>query len=165
MRSPAGSACLRPRVRGRPQHAEDVERRLVAVRGVHRAHANPTTGSVTVHYHPSALESAEFFTEVAAALGLVATGLEPSQVESMFRLLGVSPEDIRAAWGDGLWPRWSPCRSRASSWVSSPAVDSARTGNQRHPVRQPRSRRGLPGRTNRRSPSFTRPTSPFARGR
>jgi hypothetical protein len=93
-----------PRVRGRPQHAEDVERRLVAVPGVQRAHANPTTGSVTVHYHPSALESAEFFTEVAAGLGLVASGLEPSQVESMFRLLGVSPEDVRAAWGGRLWP-------------------------------------------------------------
>jgi hypothetical protein len=93
-----------PRVRGRPQYAEDVPRRLVAVPGLHRALANPTTGSVTVHYHPSALESAEFFTEVAAALGLVATGLEPSQVESMFRLLGASPEDVRAAWGGRLWP-------------------------------------------------------------
>jgi hypothetical protein len=46
----------------------------------------------------------EFFAEVAAALGMVATGLEPSQVESMFRLLGVSPEDVRAAWGGGRWP-------------------------------------------------------------
>jgi hypothetical protein len=92
------------RVRGRPGHAEEVARRLCAVRGVHRAHANPTTGSITVHYHRSALKSAEFFAEIAAALGLIAAGLDPTQVESMFRVLGISPAELRTALGDGVWP-------------------------------------------------------------
>jgi hypothetical protein len=96
---------LAPRVRGRSGHATEVARRLGAVRGVHRAHADPTTGSITVHYHRSALESAEFFAEIAAALGLIAAGLDPIQVEAMFRVLGISPAELRAAWGDEVWPR------------------------------------------------------------
>jgi hypothetical protein len=95
---------LASRVRGQSRHAEEVARRLSAVRGVQRAHADPTTGSITVHYHRSALESAEFFAEIAAALGLIAAGLDPTQVESMFRVLGVSPAELRAAWGDEVWP-------------------------------------------------------------
>jgi hypothetical protein len=91
-------------IRGKLHQAEEVARRLAAVRGVHRAHADPTTGSITVHYHGSALDSAEFFAEIAAALSLIAAGLEPTQVEAMFRVLGISPTELRAAWGDRNWP-------------------------------------------------------------
>lgn len=93
-----------PRLMGNHGRAEAVGQRLAAIEGVHRATADPTTGSVTIHYHLSALKSVEFFAEVAAALGLVATGLDPGAVEAMFQLLGVSPAALRAAWGDGAWP-------------------------------------------------------------
>jgi hypothetical protein len=71
---------------------------------VQRVQVDPTTGSITVHYLPSALNSPEFWVEVAAALGLIAAGLGPGHVEALFRILGVSPAEIRAAWGDRVWP-------------------------------------------------------------
>jgi hypothetical protein len=89
-------------IRGRSQQAQEVARRLAAIRGVHRAEANATTGSLTLHYHPSALDSVEFFAEIAAALGLLASGLEPSEVEALFQVVGVSPAEIRASWGAGI---------------------------------------------------------------
>lgn len=82
------------KVRGQSEHAEEVARRLSAVPGVHSAHADPATGSITVHYHHSALESAKFMAEIAGALGLVAAGLEPEAVEAMFGMLGVSPKEL-----------------------------------------------------------------------
>jgi hypothetical protein len=44
----------------------------------------------------------EFFAEIAAALGLIASGLEPSEVEALFQVLGVSPAEIRASLGVGI---------------------------------------------------------------
>lgn len=102
--TPGRIRLLSSRLRGQSQQAEDIARRLSAVRGVQQAHANPTTGSITVHYHTSALESVEFFAEVATALGLIAIGLDPTQVEAMFRVLGLSPAELRTAWGYELWP-------------------------------------------------------------
>jgi copper chaperone CopZ len=93
-----------PRIRGRPQHAQEVARQLSTVQGVRRADANPATGSITVHYHPSALDSVEFFAEIAAVLGLIATGLGPSEVEALFKVLGVSPADVRASLGAAIGP-------------------------------------------------------------
>jgi Heavy metal associated domain 2 len=90
------------KMRGRPKHAQEVVRRLSAVRGMHKAKANPTTGSITVHYHPSALDSVEFFVEVAAALGLIVAGLDPGAVKALFNVLGVSPAEIRKSLGDGI---------------------------------------------------------------
>lgn len=90
------------KIQGRPKHAQEVVRRLSAVRGMHKAEANPTTGSITVHYQSSALDSVEFFAEVAAALGLIAAGLDPSAVEALFKVLGVSPAEIRKSLGDGI---------------------------------------------------------------
>jgi hypothetical protein len=93
-----------PGIRGKPLRAAELAEKLSTVPGVQRAHADSTTGSVTVHYHVSALKSAEFFAETAAALGMVAVGLEPGEVEAMLRLVGVSPTELRAAWGDNFWP-------------------------------------------------------------
>jgi hypothetical protein len=89
-------------IRGRSQQAQEVARRLAAIQGVHRAEANSTTGSITLHYHPSALASVEFVAEIAAALGLIASGLEPSEVEALFQVLGVSPTEICASLGVGI---------------------------------------------------------------
>ena len=55
---------------------------------------NQTTGSLTMHYDHSALESVTFFGEVAAALGLIAEGIDPGTVESMFELVGISTADL-----------------------------------------------------------------------
>lgn len=90
------------KIRGRSRQAQEVARRLAAIRGVDRAEANSTTGSITVHYRPSALDSVEFFAEIAAALGLIASGIEPSEVEALFQVLGVSPAEIRASLGAGI---------------------------------------------------------------
>ena len=94
-------------IRGRAQQAQEVARRLAAIRGVHRAEANATTGSITLHYHPSALDSVKFFAEIAAALGLIASGLEPSEVEALFQVVGVSPAEIRASLGAGIGSKLS----------------------------------------------------------
>ncbi|HEU4683322.1 MAG TPA: hypothetical protein VFS39_02310 [Nitrospira sp.] len=90
-----------PKLQGRPKCAEEVGRRLSAIRGMHTANANPTTGSITMNYNPSALDSMVFLAEVAAALGLVAAGLDPRGVEAMFKVLGVSPAEIRRSF-DGI---------------------------------------------------------------
>jgi hypothetical protein len=82
------------KMQGRPKRAEEVGRRLSAIRGMHKAEVNPTTGSITMNYNPSALDSVEFLAEVAAALGLVAAGLDPRAVEAMFKVFGVSPAEI-----------------------------------------------------------------------
>jgi hypothetical protein len=55
---------------------------------------NQTTGSLTMHYHRSALQSVAFCGEVAAALGLIAEGIDPGTVESMFELVGLSPAEL-----------------------------------------------------------------------
>lgn len=90
------------KIRGRSRQAQEVARRLAAIRGVHSAKANSTTGSITVYYRPSALDSVEFFAEIAAALGLIASGIEPSEVKALFQVLGVSPAEIRASLGAGI---------------------------------------------------------------
>jgi copper chaperone CopZ len=88
-------------IKGKPQRAEEVERRLSAVPGVKHVEANPTTGSITVHYHRSLLQEVESVGEVAASLGLIASGLGPEEVEALFKVIGVSPEDIGEAFGPG----------------------------------------------------------------
>lgn len=79
---------------GRTQSAKDVAHKLSGIRGLHRVEANPTTASLTMHYDRSALESVTFFAEVAAALGLVAEGIDPGSVETLFELIGASPADL-----------------------------------------------------------------------
>jgi len=96
----SGRIRLRARkMQGRPKCAEEVGRRLSVIRGMHKAEANPATGSITMNYNPSALHSVEFLAEVAAALGLVAGGLDPRAVEAMFKVLGVSPAEIFKSFG------------------------------------------------------------------
>jgi hypothetical protein len=82
------------KLHGRRQFAEDVSRKLSAVHGLHRVEANPTTGSLTMHYHRSALDSAAFFSELAAALGLIAEGIDPESVEALFDVIGTSPAEL-----------------------------------------------------------------------
>jgi hypothetical protein len=88
-------------IKGKPQKAEEVKRRLSAVEGVKHVEANPTTGSITVHYHRSLLQEAESVGEVAASLGLIASGLGPEEVEGLFKVLGVPTADIFDAFGQG----------------------------------------------------------------
>ena len=82
---------------GQPQSAEAITRKLSAVQGIHNVEANSTTGSLTMHYHPSALDSVTFFAEVAAALGMIAEGIDPSEVETLFTVVGTSPADVDRA--------------------------------------------------------------------
>jgi hypothetical protein len=63
----------------RAQPAEDVRRKLSAIAGLHHVETNSTTGSLTLHYHHSALDSITFFAEVATALGLIAEGIDPAK--------------------------------------------------------------------------------------
>ena len=78
---------------GRSQSADDIARKLSAIHGLHTVQTNPTTGSITMSYHDSALDSVVFFAEVAAALGLIAEGIDPSAVEAFFELVGVAPKE------------------------------------------------------------------------
>ncbi len=72
-----------PRLKGHPVRACEITEKLSAIEGIKKVEANPTIGSLTVHYHPSALKSAEFFLKVAAALGLlVAAEILPQEVEA-----------------------------------------------------------------------------------
>ena len=79
---------------GLSRSADETVRKLTAIHGVHHVEANPTTGSLTMHYDHSALESVGFFAEVAAALGLIAEGIDPGTVETLFNLVGASPADL-----------------------------------------------------------------------
>lgn len=74
--------------------AEEIVRKLSIIDGLHSVEANPTTGSLTMRYHHSALASVTFFTEVSAALGLIAEGIDPGTVDTLFHLMGTSPEDL-----------------------------------------------------------------------
>lgn len=86
-------------VKGRPQDAEQLAARLAGVKGIHHAAVNPATGSITLHYHSTALESLTFFAELAAALGLIAVDIEAGDVEGLFALVGLSPTDaVRSVW-------------------------------------------------------------------
>jgi hypothetical protein len=89
----------RIRIRARKLHgcsesAEAIVGRLSGIHGMKHVEVNQTTGSLTMHYHHSALESITFFGEVAAALGLISEGIDPGTVESMFQLVGLSPADL-----------------------------------------------------------------------
>lgn len=79
---------------GQPQHADAIVRKLSAIHGLHNAEANPITGSITMHYDHSVLDSVAFFAEVAAALAMIAEGLDPSSVEAVFNIVGTSPADV-----------------------------------------------------------------------
>lgn len=79
---------------GLSHSANETVRKLTAIRGVRHVEANPTTGSLTMHYDHTALESVGFLAEVAAALGLIAEGIDPSTVKTLFNLVGVSPADL-----------------------------------------------------------------------
>jgi hypothetical protein len=78
------------------------------VPGVRWAGADPATGGITVHDHPSAPDAAEFFAEIAAALGPIAEGIGPGGVEAMFQVLGAPPAGARASWGAGIGPNIAP---------------------------------------------------------
>jgi len=93
------------RFKRRPEHAHEVARRLATIHGVHQAEANPTTGSVTVHYEPSALRSVEFLLKLAAAFGLSAADIEPKELEEWLQAFGASPDgsmDVRRTF-EGAW--------------------------------------------------------------
>src|SRR5262249_30148028 len=79
---------------GQSQHADAIVRKLSAIDGLHDAAASPTTGTITMRYDHSALSSVGFFAEVAAALALIAEGLDPSSVEPLFSLVGPSPAEL-----------------------------------------------------------------------
>jgi Heavy metal associated domain 2 len=82
------------KLHGRSEPAEAIVHQLSGIQGMKQVDVNQTTGSLTMHYHRSALQSVTFFGEVAAALGLIAEGIDPSTVESMFELVGFSPADL-----------------------------------------------------------------------
>lgn|SRR5262249_19765526 len=91
----AGRIRLRARkLYGQSQHADDIVRKLSAIHGLHKAEASPTTGSITMHYDHSALNSVAFFAEVTAALAMIAEGLDPSSVEGLFNIVGASPAEV-----------------------------------------------------------------------
>lgn len=93
--STPGRIRLRARkLHGRSQPTDTIVRRLSDIQGMKHVEVNHTTGSITMHYHRSALASLTFFGEVAAALGLIAEGIDPGTVESMFELVGISPADL-----------------------------------------------------------------------
>jgi hypothetical protein len=95
MHSTPGRIRLRARkLYGRALPAETIVRKLSGIDGMKQVEVNPTIGSLTMHYHRSALESVTFFAEVAGALGLVAEGIEPDAVESLFDLVGISPAEV-----------------------------------------------------------------------
>ena len=79
---------------GKAQHADNIVRKLSAINGLHEAEASPTTGSITMRYDHSALNSVGFFAEVAAALALIEEGLDPSSVQALFKLVGTSPAEL-----------------------------------------------------------------------
>jgi hypothetical protein len=88
-----------------PAHVQEVARQLAAVDGVHRVQTNPATGNITVHYHHPALQSMKFLAEVAGAFGMVAVGIEPEQIESMFGLVGIHPDGDEAGdWSKKILP-------------------------------------------------------------
>jgi hypothetical protein len=80
-----------PQTQHQPQRLDQLTQQLQGVKGIHHVEGNATTGNVTVHYDPSAVHSVEFIGEVAAALGLVAEGIDPSSVKDLFGLFGVTP--------------------------------------------------------------------------
>lgn len=80
-----------PGIHRRPQRVAQLTKKLQAVNGIRHVQGDATTGSVTVHYDPSALRSMKFIGEVAGALGLVAEGIDPSTVKDLFELVGVTP--------------------------------------------------------------------------
>jgi len=71
----------------------DIARKLSGIHGFHTVEVNPITGSITMSYHHSVVDSVVFFAEVAAVLGLIAEGIDPSAVEAWFKLVGVAPEE------------------------------------------------------------------------
>lgn len=100
MHSIPGRIRLRARnLYGRSEHAEEIVRKLSVIRGLQKARASPTTGSIIMHYDHTALDSVAFFSEVAAALGLIAEGIDPSDVEAFFNLVGISPADVTRSLG------------------------------------------------------------------
>jgi hypothetical protein len=80
-----------PRTHHQPQRLRQLTQQLQGVKGIHHVEGNATTGNVTVHYNPAAVQSMEFIGEVAAAFGLVAEGIDPSTVKDLFELVGVNP--------------------------------------------------------------------------
>ena len=95
MHSIPGRIRLRARkLYGRSRSADDIARKLSAIHGLHTVEANPTTGSITMNYHHSVVDSVVFFAEVAAVLGLIAEGIDPSAVEALFKLVGVAPQKV-----------------------------------------------------------------------
>ena len=87
-----GRIRLRARkIHGQPKSAEALMRKLSVITGLQNVEANPTTGSITMHYAQSALESVEFFAELAAALGLIAEGLDADGVEALLKVAGTAP--------------------------------------------------------------------------
>lgn len=93
------------RFKHRPEHAHEVARNLTAIDGVQHAEANPTTGSVTLHYTPSALDSIEFLLKVAAAFGLSAVDVDPRKLEEWLQMFGASSDgrmDLQQTF-EGAW--------------------------------------------------------------
>jgi len=95
MHSIPGRIRLRARkLYGRSRSADDIARKLSGIHGFHTVEVNPVTGSITMSYHHSVVDSVVFFAEVAAVLGLIAEGIDPSAVEAWFKLVGVPPEEV-----------------------------------------------------------------------
>jgi hypothetical protein len=76
-----------PRLKAQPHLADEIPLKLSAVNGVKAVESNPSTGSVVVHYEPSAAQSMEFLLKLGAAFGLEAADLDPGEIEEWFQLL------------------------------------------------------------------------------
>jgi hypothetical protein len=59
--------------------AEEIQRKLASAPGVHKARANPITGSVLVLYEPSRTESADSWLQIGRELDLFPDGFDDLQ--------------------------------------------------------------------------------------
>jgi hypothetical protein len=67
------------RLKKSPQISRTLHSKLSSIKGVTKAEANPTTGSVVVHYDPGQ-KSMELFLEIAAVFGLALGDVEASDL-------------------------------------------------------------------------------------
>ncbi len=92
-------------LKGDFQRAQEIQSRLLMVRGISLAEASPLTGSVLAQYDPERLGSFEFGVEVANALGLSISDFDPVMLaawETPLHGNGAYPPQEQAASSESL---------------------------------------------------------------
>ena len=89
------------RLKKSPQMSRTIHSKLSAIKGVTRAEANPTTGSVLIHYDPGQ-KSMELFLEIAAVFGLAAADVEAMELLPSLLNNTLDTEGSGQEW-DQLW--------------------------------------------------------------